>query len=175
MLAKRIRECRYAKGWGPDDLAIRANISRTALYQIESGRTRRPRALTLRQIALALGIDIDYLLGAADGGAPAPVSGPSSDAGPMPRGGAMPAPPDGADDGDRVELSRKFAVLLRSPLGAGLARLVEDAYGLLLLVGPHRRGDRDARPSGAAGPDGRGPQGDLPPHDAPTYAPGPAS
>ena len=43
-LAQRVRDIRYAKGWGPDELANRAEISRTALYQIESGKTGFPRA-----------------------------------------------------------------------------------------------------------------------------------
>ena len=47
-LAQRVRDIRYAKGWGPDELANRAEISRTALYQIESGKTGLPRAGTLR-------------------------------------------------------------------------------------------------------------------------------
>ena len=42
-LAQRVKDCRYAKGWGPDELASRAAISRTALYQIESGKTEHPR------------------------------------------------------------------------------------------------------------------------------------
>ena len=54
-LAQRIRDFRYSKGWGPDELANRAEISRTALYQIESGKTELPRAGTLRRIAVALG------------------------------------------------------------------------------------------------------------------------
>ena len=53
-LAQRVRDIRYAKGWGPDELANRAEISRTALYQIESGKTGLPRAGTLRRIAVAL-------------------------------------------------------------------------------------------------------------------------
>jgi transcriptional regulator with XRE-family HTH domain len=61
-LAKRIRDCRYAKGWGPDELASRAAISRTALYQIECGKTEAPRAATLRRIAEALEIPIDSLM-----------------------------------------------------------------------------------------------------------------
>ena len=40
-LSRRIRDLRYAKGWGPDELASRAKISRTALYQIERGERRR--------------------------------------------------------------------------------------------------------------------------------------
>jgi len=62
-LAIRVRDYRYAKGWGPDELANRAEISRTALYQIESGKTGLPRAGTLRRIALALDVTMEDLLG----------------------------------------------------------------------------------------------------------------
>jgi len=70
-LAQRVRDCRYSKGWGPDELASRAAISRTALYQIESGKTELPRAGTLRRIALALEVSMDLLLGHAE--SPTPV------------------------------------------------------------------------------------------------------
>lgn len=62
-LAQRVRDHRYTKGWGPDELASRAAISRTALYQIESGKTELPRAGTLRRIALALDVSMELLLG----------------------------------------------------------------------------------------------------------------
>src|SRR5262245_22448280 len=62
-LAQRVRDCRYSKGWGPDELASRAEISRTALYQIESGKTGLPRAGTLRRIAVALNVPMEDLLG----------------------------------------------------------------------------------------------------------------
>jgi transcriptional regulator with XRE-family HTH domain len=62
-LAQRVRDFRYSKGWGPDELASRAEISRTALYQIESGKTGLPRAGTLRRIALALEVPMEELLG----------------------------------------------------------------------------------------------------------------
>lgn len=62
-LAQRIRDIRYKKGMGPDALAARAEISRTALYQIECGKTEVPRAGTLRRIAEALDVPIDQLLG----------------------------------------------------------------------------------------------------------------
>src|SRR5579883_2584921 len=65
-LAQRVREFRYSKGWGPDELASRAEISRTALYQIESGKTELPRAGTLRRIAVALEVTMEELLGSAD-------------------------------------------------------------------------------------------------------------
>src|SRR4051812_16845185 len=61
-LAQRVRDFRYSKGWGPDELANRAEISRTALYQIESGKTGLPRAGTLRRIAVALDVSMDELL-----------------------------------------------------------------------------------------------------------------
>jgi transcriptional regulator with XRE-family HTH domain len=65
-LAQRVRDFRYSKGWGPDELASRAAISRTALYQIESGKTELPRAGTLRRIAMALDVSMDTLLGNAE-------------------------------------------------------------------------------------------------------------
>ena len=66
-LAQRVRDYRYSKGWGPDELASRAAISRTALYQIESGKTELPRAGTLRRIALALDVSMETLLGHPEG------------------------------------------------------------------------------------------------------------
>src|SRR3954452_20665070 len=61
-LAQRVRDYRYSKGWGPDELANRASISRTALYQIESGKTELPRAATLRRSAEALDVSMDLIL-----------------------------------------------------------------------------------------------------------------
>src|ERR1700722_1189380 len=65
-LSQRVGDCRYSKGWGPDELANRAEISRTALYQIESGKTGLPRAGTLRRIAVALEVPMEDLLGFED-------------------------------------------------------------------------------------------------------------
>src|SRR5262249_55683567 len=67
-LAQRVRDFRYSKGWGPDELASRASISRTALYQIESGKTELPRAGTLRRIAIALEVPMESLLGHGEAG-----------------------------------------------------------------------------------------------------------
>ncbi len=61
-LSRQIRDLRYAKGWGPDELASRAKISRTALYQIERGNTSKPQAGTLRRICRALGVPLENLL-----------------------------------------------------------------------------------------------------------------
>jgi transcriptional regulator with XRE-family HTH domain len=152
-IAKRVRECRYAKGWGPDELAGRAEVSRTALYQIECGKTGTPRASTLRRIAEALEVPIEVLLGtmsmppleaattAAGGGQsdwrpdqersarpfaakdPAVVDAPAKEHEPVRRYRRATS-----REGD---LQRKFRELLSSPLGEGLARIVEETHRLL--------------------------------------------
>lgn len=146
-LARRIRDCRYAKGWGPDELADRAEISRTALYQIESGKTETPRAATLRRIAQALGVRIEALLGLE----PVPILSEQEDD----EGAALATPPHQAPFGNSAlparypspspqggplssteheqiaELERRFHALLASPLGEGVARIVNEAYRLL--------------------------------------------
>jgi len=142
-LAKRIRDLRYAKGWGPDELASRAKISRTALYQIERGNTSKPQAGTLRRISRALGVPLEILLdmaplgshadeGAGELGsmvAPAPMAGP-----PMPSL-RMPS-------ADRAEeLMEKFRVLLASPLAEGVARIVEESFRLLPIIPPPTPGE----------------------------------
>src|SRR4051794_41267525 len=95
-LAQRVRDYRYSKGWGPDELASRAAISRTALYQIESGKTELPRAGTLRRIAMALDVSMEILLGHGDanpaGSAPAAVRRGRRGAGGPPAGGGPPPP-----------------------------------------------------------------------------------
>src|SRR3954462_762480 len=67
-LAQRVRDYRYSKGWAPAELASRAAISRTALYQIESGKTELPRAGTLRRSALAVDVTMGSLLGHLEAG-----------------------------------------------------------------------------------------------------------
>ena len=172
-LAQRVRDFRYSKGWGPDELASRAAISRTALYQIESGKTELPRAGTLRRIALALEVSMESLLGHGEAGKPGNGTNPTvtasrkmrnqtdwmpSEGGPL----AVPSravPPTfgGADDSRfavesqavapstlnevhlshrEVELARKLHELLASPLGEGVALIVEESYRLLPLIRP---------------------------------------
>lgn len=136
-LAKRIRDLRYAKGWGPDELASRAKISRTALYQIERGNTSKPQAGTLRRISRALGVPLEILLDSTPllgetnepeetTQAPQPSYAPSSYAS-MER----------ASMGDRgEELMEKFRILLSSPLADGVARIVEESFRLLPIMPP---------------------------------------
>src|SRR5438874_9299585 len=99
-LAKRIRDLRYSKGWGPDELASRAKISRTALYQIERGNTSKPQAGTLRRISRALGVPLEALLEIT------PIAGEdgSGEAGEVATAAFAPAPALGrATTADRAE------------------------------------------------------------------------
>jgi transcriptional regulator with XRE-family HTH domain len=132
-LSKRIRDLRYAKGWGPDELAGRAKISRTALYQIERGNTSKPQAGTLRRIARALSVPLEVLLEITPI-ATEPVPGESAEV-------AAPAvPPAGLGripSADRAEeLIEKFRVLLASPLAEGVARIIEESFRLMPIIPP---------------------------------------
>ena len=157
-LATRVKQLRYGKGWGPDELAGRAKISRTALYQIENGRTEQPRAGTVRRLARALGVDPAELLQArpegADSVVPRGAIPSESDLG-ADRSGveevqaqtSRPAPTvqarseeTGVGVGDlesvppwlrALELERKFRRLLNSPLRDAVSRIIEESYRLL--------------------------------------------
>ena len=61
-LADRIRTACVRQGWDASELADRARISRTTLYNLERGRTGRPRTKTLKRIAEALQIPVEQLL-----------------------------------------------------------------------------------------------------------------
>jgi transcriptional regulator with XRE-family HTH domain len=138
-LSRRIRDLRYAKGWGPDELASRAKISRTALYQIERGNTTKPQAGTLRRISRALGVPLEVLLdspGARAEGELSPVL-PSNAA------STPPSPPTGLlSSSDRAdELLEKFRMILASPLAEGVARIVEESFRLLPIIPPPMSGE----------------------------------
>jgi transcriptional regulator with XRE-family HTH domain len=168
-LAQKVRDFRYSKGWGPDELANRAEISRTALYQIESGKTGLPRAGTLRRIAVALEVPMEDLLGEEDAAMeaqaasePAEISRRSRGLGDwvaseggslsMPAGGTFrplssvatedlhfkmeSSIPSKALGHDSIyfregELMSKLHDLLHSPVGEGIARIVEEFHALL--------------------------------------------
>lgn len=140
-LSHRIRQLRYAKGWGPDDLANRANISRTALYQIESGKTGLPRAATLRRIARALGVAPENLLSSPATETPAPQAAstaPAAATATEPLAEFEPTPP--ADWLRDFELERKFRILLNSPLRDAVSRIVEETFRLLPTDARERTG-----------------------------------
>jgi len=146
-LSKQIRDLRYAKGWGPDELASRAKISRTALYQIERGNTSKPQAGTLRRICRALGVPLELLLEkATDAGEGISAVSPGTTMAqvPVPAAHAKGASPDRAE-----ELIEKFRMLLASPLAEGVARIVEESFRLLPIIPPPTSGEppRYASPS----------------------------
>src|SRR4051794_15271708 len=135
-LAKRIRDLRYSKGWGPDELANRAKISRTALYQIERGNTSKPQAGTLRRISRALGVPLEILLDST------PVLGEHDSAEGMGEGTPITHTMLGSGlersfSSDRAdELTEKFRMLLASPLADGIARIVEESFRLIPIIPP---------------------------------------
>jgi transcriptional regulator with XRE-family HTH domain len=140
-LSKRIRDLRYAKGWGPDELASRAKISRTALYQIERGNTSKPQAGTLRRISRALGVPLEALLEIT------PMSGQDGSGDTLEIEASASAPVS-VVAGSRVlspdragELMEKFRLLLGSPLAEGVARIVEESFRLLPIIPPPAPGE----------------------------------
>lgn len=152
-LSKRIRDLRYAKGWGPDELASRAKISRTALYQIERGNTSKPQAGTLRRISRALGVPLESLLDRAPlaheevspefAGVPVmSTAGPPPPTMTAPVHSPAPAPGSVRPSSDRAaELLEKFQILLASPMAEGIARIVEESFRLLPIIPPPGLGD----------------------------------
>ncbi|MEO6808226.1 MAG: helix-turn-helix transcriptional regulator [Isosphaeraceae bacterium] len=128
-VARQIRDLRYIKGWGPHELADRAQISRTALYQIESGKTEMPRAATLTRIAQALEIPIESLIIQQEPNPTASPTGFVEDRRQFGRTVPSRAPRE-ASSRD-VALNRKFRELLDSPLGQGLAQIVDQVYVLI--------------------------------------------
>jgi transcriptional regulator with XRE-family HTH domain len=139
-LSKRIRDLRYAKGWGPDELAGRAKISRTALYQIERGSTSKPQAGTLRRIARALGIPLEELLEIT----PVTASGDSeheAETANFAPDTTFALPSQNLSSERATDLQAKFRMLLGSPLAEGVARIVEESFRLLPIIPPPAPGD----------------------------------
>ena len=56
-LIMKIRSACLRRGWDVGELARRAGISRTTLYNLQRGTTRQPHASTLNRIARSLEID----------------------------------------------------------------------------------------------------------------------
>jgi transcriptional regulator with XRE-family HTH domain len=62
IIGERIRLARTRKDWNQSDLARAVNKPRQHISQVEQGK-QQPRAELLIDIADALGVTIDYLLG----------------------------------------------------------------------------------------------------------------
>jgi transcriptional regulator with XRE-family HTH domain len=142
LLAQRVKQLRLSKGWGPDELATRAKISRTALYQIENGRTEQPRAGTIRRLARALCVDPNALVSprpstllgpfGVDGSARdlATALEPGAESDDAANAGAT-ATPEESDLYRNYRLELKFRRLLASPMRDAVSRIIEEAYRLL--------------------------------------------
>ena len=66
----RLRASRERLGWSREELAVRSQLSWSAIAQVETGRRRNVRPTTLAALAEALGVTIDYLVGGAPVGSP---------------------------------------------------------------------------------------------------------
>lgn len=62
----RIKELRTAKGLTLDQLAAVTGSSKSYVWELENKNPPRPSAEKLSAIATALGVTVDYLLGADD-------------------------------------------------------------------------------------------------------------
>jgi transcriptional regulator with XRE-family HTH domain len=60
-----LRSARSRLGWSREALAYRSGVSWSAIAQIESGRRKDVRLTSLVALAQALGVSVDYLIGAA--------------------------------------------------------------------------------------------------------------
>ncbi len=60
-VGQRIRSARLRKGWNQGDLATRAGVSRTTVFQLERGSIPAPHAATLHRLATALEIPVAWL------------------------------------------------------------------------------------------------------------------
>jgi transcriptional regulator with XRE-family HTH domain len=139
-LSRTIRDLRYAKGWGPDELAYRAKISRTALYQIERGGTSKPQAGTLKRISKALGVPLETLLTTTPAPSVSIETLPADTAAVVPVSSLLLPEVPSSDRADA--LIEKFRLLLSSPLAEGVARIVEESFRLLPIIPPRATADR---------------------------------
>ncbi len=131
-LSEKIRDLRYAKGWGPDELAGRAKISRTALYQIERGGTSKPQAATLKRISRALGVPLEALLATSTTSHEGSTAFSEQEAAATSVSHLVPTSVASSDRAD--DLIEKFRLLLASPLAEGVARIVEESFRLLPII-----------------------------------------
>ena len=61
-IARRIRVCCLERGWDEVELARRADISRTTLYNLRQANCRRPRITTLKSLSEAFEMPLDRFL-----------------------------------------------------------------------------------------------------------------
>lgn len=61
-ISRRIRACCMERGWDEVELARRADVSRTTLYNLRQGNCRRPRITTLTSLADAFEMPLERFL-----------------------------------------------------------------------------------------------------------------
>jgi Predicted transcriptional regulators len=62
----RLEEVMAEKGWGAGELAAYSGVKYDTIYSLKKGRRLNPGAETLKKIAEALGVSVDYLLGESE-------------------------------------------------------------------------------------------------------------
>lgn len=66
LLAQRMKACREQIGWSQVALARRTGLETTLIWRIESGTTSNPRIESVKAIARALQVSLDWLTGMYD-------------------------------------------------------------------------------------------------------------
>ena len=62
----RLRAVRKQRGLSVHDVELRAGVTARHVWRLEAGKRPNVGAVTLARIALALDVDINYLLGLSD-------------------------------------------------------------------------------------------------------------
>ncbi|PON13042.1 hypothetical protein C2W62_36420 [Candidatus Entotheonella serta] len=65
-LAERLDRARRWRGWSQTELAKRAGMNFTQVHRLLHNHNPRARVETLRQLAVALAVSGDYLMGLSD-------------------------------------------------------------------------------------------------------------
>lgn len=77
LMGERIRRLREARGWSQGMLSAYADVPRTWLSNVETERSRKPRADYLDRVSQTLGVSTAYLLtGAGAAGTGITITGP---------------------------------------------------------------------------------------------------
>lgn len=63
IIGERVRNLRLAKGMNQSELANRSNLSAATISRIENGKIQQVKSEALKQLADALGVSVDYLIG----------------------------------------------------------------------------------------------------------------
>ena len=61
-LANNIKKLREAKGLSQEKLARLADVANNTLIKMESGENQNPTLNSLKKVAKALGVSVDYLI-----------------------------------------------------------------------------------------------------------------